>query len=159
MCTSFDDDEAWSAADMSIPEIYPTLGYLSKPNSDNNTTTTAKNIQSNGYDKKQLTVTNKERTKSGDSTITKDSTCSSYTTADETLTLNEDTDIEDNNTIDSALIVNENWSFSYEVDTEDHDKKNQQHEQVLFLQKMRRQDTFYGEDDDIYAGGSGRKYY
>ena len=45
------------------------------------------------------------------------------------------------------------------MDTEDHDKENQQHEQVLFLQKMRRQSTFYGEDDDIYAGGSGRKYY
>lgn len=156
MCTNLDDNEAWSAADTGISEVYPSLSYLPKPNSNNDAT---KNSQPSGYDKKQFTETNKERTKSGDSTITKGSTCSSYTTADETLTLDEDNDIDDDNTINAALIVNDNWSLSYEVDAEDHDKENQQHEQVLFLQKMRRQSTFYGEDDDIYAGGSNRKYY
>ena len=125
MCTNLDDNEAWLAADMGISEVYPSLSYLPKPNSDNAATTGTKSIQPSGYDKKQFTETNKERTKSGDSTITKGSTCSSYTTADETLTLDEDNDIDDDNTINAALIVNDNWSLSYEVDTEDHDKENQ----------------------------------
>lgn len=153
-CINLDDNaESWCMPDAAIPEISPTLSFLttSHPtgrdgnNDKNNRTTTDTDYYT------QRTSATKPRTKSADSTMTKNSN-SSNTTADETATENDDDD--DDITTNSERIVGSNWSLSFESDI---DEKENRHEQEEFLQKMRRQHTFYGEDDDFYSGG--RKFY
>ena len=146
-----DNADSWCMPDASIPEISPTLSFLtsSHPNgSGGNNDKSNRTTTDTDYYTQRTSVT-KPRTKSADSTMTKNSN-SSNTTADETATENDD---DDDITTDS-LIVSSNWSLSFEPDTDENESRYEQEE---FLQKMRRQYTFYGEDDDFYSGG--RKFY
>ncbi len=192
-CMNFDDNhlhnsnvhESWCLPDAPIPEISPSLSFLTtitnnvnNPSNTNNdsantttttTTTTTASSNNSDYSKQKMMIHSatktKGRTKSVDSTMTKSSNSSSYTTSDETNDAIDDDNVDDDNNdeyditiTDSELIVNNDWSLSYEPEIDPELEEKNRHEQEDFLIKMRRQHTFYGEDyDDLYSGG--RKFY
>jgi len=155
-CINVDDiNDPSNLPDAHIPETSPSLSFLTSttPSRDNERSQDSHcarvNNNSTTNNPKNSQVVTKKRTKSGDSTITKSS---SGTTTDEMTTAEDD---DDGTAIaDAELDASNDWSLCHEPDRDD--TEEDQHEQVAFLQKMRRQYTFYGVDDDFYSGGSGK---